>query len=616
MSFHLSEAQAPEKGDFQFPIRPKQENYLSGTVGELRSTHFHTGIDIKTSGITGLPVFAAADGYVQRVRVSTSGYGNTLYIFHPQNNTITVYAHLKYFEAGIAEYIRVHQYKNQSFDVNLFPKEGQFTFKKGDIIAKSGNSGSSSGPHLHFELRSVDHRALDPLRYGFDEIDDSTPPVLEKVAFVTMDDKSRINGAFGRFEFDVIKNAQGELVLDNAVFLSGNIGVEVYAYDRFDRARNRNGILNQSLMFDDKQVFSQSIDSLKFSMARSILVHTNYQRSTQGGKRFNKYYVDDGNSLGFYKTDDRSGILQINDPLKHELTIRLGDSYGNIVQHNFDINGDEQVNLENKIWDNIEEYGYDISGNYIEVMTDLSDFGYCEAEVYQKGKMSSLQLGYDHGDKGFYIWDLRKGLPDSIKVCNDTFVFDFAATIYPGKNQSWSTNGISINFPKRSLFDTTYLKFSKDTSGNKEVYSFRNSGVPIKRNFKVTISSETKWNEDKAFAYTIGYKGKLGFLGGKWTEDGLSFETRDFGNYTILEDSIPPVISSLKTKKGKLKFRLKDDKSGIKSIKAQLNGEWFLMNYDAKSNVIWSDEAIVVSGDFILNVEDYCGNKSLFERTY
>src|SRR5690606_36020106 len=116
-----------------FPIRPGNTNYLSGSMGEIRSSHFHAGIDIKTGGVEGLPVYAAADGYVSRIKVSTGGYGNALYIQHP-NSTTTVYAHLLKYNDEIGQAVRQAQYENESFEIELFPEKGELPVTRGQII--------------------------------------------------------------------------------------------------------------------------------------------------------------------------------------------------------------------------------------------------------------------------------------------------------------------------------------------------------------------------------------------------------------------------------------------------------------------------------------------------
>ena len=138
---------------------------LSGTFGELRTNHFHAGLDIKTQKVEGHKVVSSADGYVSRINVSLWGYGNALYVTHPNGYT-TVYGHLQKFSPEIDAYVRKKQYKKESFSIRLYPKPGELIVKKGALIALSGNSGSSGGPHLHYEISDVKSNILNPMLLG------------------------------------------------------------------------------------------------------------------------------------------------------------------------------------------------------------------------------------------------------------------------------------------------------------------------------------------------------------------------------------------------------------------------------------------------------------------
>jgi len=302
---------------YMLPVRPGEVNFLSGTMGELRSNHFHAGIDIKTSGIQGLSVYAAEEGYISRIKISIGGYGNTLYMTHKDGSS-TVYAHLREFQKELGDYVREAQYQNQSFVIELFPHKDEFRFDKGAVIAYSGNSGSSSGPHLHFEIRDEKQHLLNPLEFRFPEIKDQIPPVVKQIALVTLDINSRINGKFGRFEFNV-QRVGTHFYIDQPIEVFGRVGVELLAHDKLDGAPNKNGIPFVDVELDKKRTFYQGISSFSFSDSRNIFVHTNYPVSTLTRKRFAKLYIDDGNELKFYKSDLNRGISKINIHLMVEL---------------------------------------------------------------------------------------------------------------------------------------------------------------------------------------------------------------------------------------------------------------------------------------------------------
>lgn len=607
--------QSPQKGDFIMPITPGRQVYLSGTMGELRSTHFHAGIDVKTGAAVGWPVHVAADGYIQRIRVSRGGYGNALYVAHPHNKSITVYAHLQKFSPEIAAWVREQQYKNESFEVNLFPEVNQFSFKQGEEIAKGGNSGSSMGPHLHFEIRSWDHKALNPLHFGFGEVKDSVAPELLKIAFVPMDAEARINGVYARHEYQVMKVDFGKYVLDGDVYLQGKIGVEVYAFDRLNGASNRNGVPYQSLFLDGKQVFRQAIDEIVFADSRGILMHTNYERASSGGRRFNKLYVDDGNSLEYYETDGGKGVINFNDPMPHQLEIHLSDAYGNISQYVFDVNATEQKS-DGHMVSGLKSGTYEFVDNYLHFKTDLSDYGYCEAlEFKSDGDIAKHQMVYDEGDWGYYMVDLRETSPDSIEVCHDQISFAPVKMIPSAVSYDWSSPTAQVSFRRKSLFDTLYLRYTYENN-ERELFDFKNKHAPINQSISVTLKPEQSYNKDRASVYTVNSRGHLGFVGGKWQGDEIIFKTKSFRKYTIDQDTIPPTIQELSSTKGRVRFRVKDKKTGIKIVRAYLNEKWLLMNYDPKLALIWSDDQVDVKGNFKLEVLDQVNNVSLFEKSY
>jgi murein DD-endopeptidase MepM/ murein hydrolase activator NlpD len=213
------------KGYYQFPITPGSPNTLAGGLGDLRTNHFHAGIDIRTQQREGLSVYAAAEGYVYKVAVQRSGYGNVIYLRHPNGQT-TVYGHLLKFSDKLADWVRAEQYKKQSFEIDLFPAPGQFSFRKGEVIALSGNTGGSAGPHLHFEIRDSRDNYLNPLYFGFREIRDVTPPKFVSLAIRPLDINGRVNGQFDRRVYNTVKQKDGSYRLAYPVTATGLIGID------------------------------------------------------------------------------------------------------------------------------------------------------------------------------------------------------------------------------------------------------------------------------------------------------------------------------------------------------------------------------------------------------
>ena len=277
--------QTDKEEKYIYPIQPGQPGSLAGTMGELRNTHFHSGIDIRTNNVVGFPVYASKSGYVSRITMSGSGYGNVMYLTHPDGNT-TLYAHLQEFKGEIADYVLREQYRRKTFEIDLFFREDQFQYKQGDTIAISGNTGSTGGPHLNFDIRKG-NKILDQLLFGFTEIADNIPPIVEKIALRTMDKNSRIFDRFGRFEYYPYRVGKN-YVINNPIPASGKIGIEVMAHDKLNAAHFRCGINYIEVYVDEQLVFKQELKEFNLEETRSIYAFMNFKALRSSGKRFYK----------------------------------------------------------------------------------------------------------------------------------------------------------------------------------------------------------------------------------------------------------------------------------------------------------------------------------------
>ena len=228
------------KVSFMAPVDFKMA--LSGTFGELRSNHFHAGIDIKTYGVIGKPIHAIADGFVSRIAVSPGGYGEAVYIEHP-NGFTSVYAHCNAFSDKLSQWVKAQQYAKESFQVNLFPERNQFAVKRGDIIAYTGNSGSSAGPHLHFEIRKTNRQIpVNPLFFDFD-IKDFIRPTIRGIKIYPFGKSSLINGSSSTASPEIAGwGPEYRLNNSDTLLLSGYFYFGIDTYDLLNDANNKNGV--------------------------------------------------------------------------------------------------------------------------------------------------------------------------------------------------------------------------------------------------------------------------------------------------------------------------------------------------------------------------------------
>lgn len=303
---------------------------LSGNFGELRTNHFHAGIDFKTQGTVGKPIFSPADGYVARVKVSPGGYGRALYIMH-DNGYMTVYGHLNAYTADIANRIHSFQYENETFaaDISFAPEE--FRVKRGELVAYSGNTGYSFGPHVHFEVRKSDGNELvNPLRFYKHLIADSRPPVAYAYAVTPYKGAGVVN----RGSNTVTCKFAGD-----TLNVWGVVGVSVKAEDFMDNTTNRYGIYRYEMYVDDSLRFSSVMDGFSFDETRLINAWADYQRRSSDGDWYLRSYVLDNNPLRALSCDENRGWITIDEERIYNVKYRLYDYHGNVKSCSFALRG-------------------------------------------------------------------------------------------------------------------------------------------------------------------------------------------------------------------------------------------------------------------------------------
>lgn len=597
---------------YLFPINPGQPNFLSGTMGELRNTHFHGGIDIRTNNRIGIPVLATHDGYISRVNVSTGGYGTALYITHPDGH-VSLYGHLDKYRGKLAQWVRAEQYRRKSFELDINFKPSDFPVSKGDTVGLSGNTGSSQGPHLHFEIREGNY-VLNPLKFGFDEIKDNIAPGAQRIALRTIGIDSRINDRFGRFEFSVLKKSPTEFTLPVPILAHGRIGIELLADDRMDNSPGRCGINYIEMFVDSQKVFSQTIDRVDLEETRAILAVMDFKTLEIKGKRFNKLYIDDGNKLEFYKAEN-DGVILVNGK-DHSIRISMKDESGNESNIRLRLKSSplsrEMVLPSKKI--------APLESDLIENTLIVTSSGCSTSDnltLYEKGKKIQLESSYEGGAQRIYLVDLRKSLPDSIASCSGTLRYNFTDMVPSETEYRHYSDLVDIRFPAKALYDTLYLTLSHKVEDKRETFFIGQRTIPLHRNVSLVLKPQIPLTPSRNLSVYRREGRGFAFLGGEWSNGKVRVSTQELGEFTFLTDSIPPSLTRIKLDGYSARFRTRDNLSGIAYYEASINGEWLLMIYDFKTGILQSDKLDPkkpLKGDFELKVVDRAGNERIFRQ--
>ncbi|MGB0176157.1 MAG: peptidoglycan DD-metalloendopeptidase family protein [Owenweeksia sp.] len=523
--------------------------YLSGTFGELRTNHFHSGIDIKTNGREGQPVKAAASGVVYRIKVSPYGFGNALYVRHP-NGYSTVYAHLQRFNEEIAAYVRKEQYRQRSFGVELYPPSDLFTVEQGEVIALSGNSGGSGGPHLHFEIRDTrTEKIINPLLFGFDVKDTRHPDLYEMVMY-----QFAGNDLISSENLRLIEIADGEYRTagNDVIEYSGRPAFALQAYDRLDGAPNKNGVYRIKMWIGGEVYYDFEMATFAFEETRYINSHIDFGQKICCSKVFNRLYLEPNNRLSVYNEKDRMKLPELEPDSVFQVRVEVDDVAGNKATLLF--------------------------------------------KIRNRGKVDE--------DQGHV----------------NLAVFKYAQTNY------FKNSSVELVLPEGALYRDVYFEYDEKQSCAEcvgPVYTLGAREIPIHQYFNLKIKPPRTYRGDPrklAVASVVG--GRIAdYEGSSWEGGYVIGRTRQFGDFTLVADSIPPRISSLDFRSGKnvsqqslLKLKVTDNFSGIETFDAEIDGNWVLMEYDAKYRLLTipvSDLGLSAGEHKLtVTVKDAMGNKS------
>ncbi len=540
---------------FQAPVN--QPLRLSGTFGELRPNHFHSGIDIK--GAIGVSILAAGEGFIARIRVAPDGYGNHLYIEHPNGYT-SVYAHLQEFSPEIEAYVREMQFRQETFEIELFPGKDQFPVRRGQVVGKMGSTGHSFGPHLHFEIRkTTTDRPVNPLLFGL-KVQDQIPPRLHEIKMYEFDPQGRL--VKSSILPLIFKNGTYRVQADSIKVAAKWVGIAVKAYDHMDGVSNWNGIYQLDLFRDGALCYGFKMESFGFDETRYINAHLDYQEQRSRGSYFHRCFTLPGNQLSIYQSP-QNGLISLTPGKASTLQATVKDVAGN------------ESNLE--------------------------------IRLFTEGQGPVIQA-----PRTPYQFFLPFDKPHVID--NYGLYLNFPANIF--------YEDLFMQYAQRKDFSPgilslTHVLHNESFPVHKEyVLGIRPDPIPMQLRPKAFIAHRLKggivnyggqWQDDGMLVTTVNTLGEfavmLDTVPPRIEVDRFSTDMRRYAS---------------------MSFRIRDNISASGNLpnlkyRASIDGQWVLMSYDEKNRRIthaFSREMASGSHALVLEVSDAMGNVSVFKRNF
>jgi hypothetical protein len=543
-------SQVDNPSDFHSPLAIPLA--ISANFGELRPNHFHMGVDFKTNGVEGIPLYAIENGFISRVKVSPYGYGKVIYIDHP-NGITSVYAHCSKFKGALDSLVKKAQENEQNFEIEIYFTPTDIPVKKGELIALSGNSGSSTAPHLHFELRDTKTEiALNPLVYGFNISDHVAPEIKAlKVYSVTAEGyqipgKSKIapvsKGKFGYY-------IGGDQLLIPADYCSekGGVGFAFEVVDHVDNSQNACGLYASTLRTEKDTLFSQKFDKISFDESRFVNSHKDYQEYSKSKRKFHKSYKTQHNPLEIYKSG-KSGIFILKPEDSLQITYAVTDPNANQSELKFKLKV-----APGKLSSTVNLFP---SWKYL-----FPDSTY----AFQ-------------GENAFFSAQKHTFYEPTLRNLSLNGTITFGDPTAPIQNPIT----VKLKLPVKSIVQTSKYFIRVVTAGGKKHSLVTN----LEQNWAVAESK---------------------FLGTfQLVVDTISPVVKPL-NFTGTEALIL---------RNRLTWKVSENETEIKEYDVFIDGKWELLEYETKGNYLIFNPPIQLSGkhSFQLVVKDSCGNTTIWSK--
>ncbi len=521
---------------FQWPVGAKIA--LAANFGELRPNHYHMGLDCKTDQKVNMPIYAAAAGFISRVKIEPFGFGRSIMIDHP-NGISTLYAHLNDFYPELEKYITEQQYSMQQWEGTIMLPRDLFKVTQGQFIAYSGNTGGSQGPHLHFEIRDTKtEKVLNPSLFNF-PIPDAIPPQILRLALYDR----RISTYEQSPKVYSLKKVNGIYKTAGVIRTNSNlVSFAITAYDRYTGSTNQNGIYTAVLFENGEAMSGFELDSISYDETRYLNAHIDYRTRSSGGSWLEHLSRLPGYQNGIYKATESDGVIDLSDDSIHAMKIEVGDANGNIAVLEFDV----QYN----------------------------------------------------------------GAPFSVNN-NTGLVF------HPGFVNVFENSNISFYLPENAIYDSFHFKFNEIKTSGQSIYQLHNTSVPVQTYFPVKIRADYAIQDTGKIMMKRSSGSKQDFKKTVYEAGWYKAAFREFGNYQLLIDTIPPSVVPVGFKDGmnaaklsRIRFSVVDNTEEIGKFTALLDGKWLRFSNDKGRNYIYDFDEYCPAGEheLIVRVTDLCGN--------